>query len=171
MGTNLNINPLALGSDVARSRKQYWARRFASWFVASAGLNRSGLIATEIVQAINPVVTIATANGTLLCRTGHGRLVWRARTFHTEEPETIRWLDGIGERDVYWDVGANIGLYAIYAAKFRGCPVVALKMGDQGAYLADGEYRVRIPGHAVQAVRLPAWRDSTERVMAITSRV
>jgi FkbM family methyltransferase len=127
LGTNLNIDPLALGSDVARSRKQYWARRFASWFVAGAGLNRSSLIATEIVQAINPVATIATANGTLLCRTGHGRLVWRARTFHTEEPETIRWLDGIGERDVYWDVGANIGLYAIYAAKFRGCPVVAFE--------------------------------------------
>ena len=33
-----------------------------------------------------------------------------------------------------------------------GCPVVVLKMGDRGAYVADGEHRVRIPGHAVNAV-------------------
>jgi len=33
-----------------------------------------------------------------------------------------------------------------------GCPVVALKMGEQGAYLADGEHRVRIAAHAVRAV-------------------
>jgi 2-dehydro-3-deoxygluconokinase len=33
-----------------------------------------------------------------------------------------------------------------------GCPVVALKMGQNGAYLADGEHRVLIPAHAVQAV-------------------
>jgi 2-dehydro-3-deoxygluconokinase len=33
-----------------------------------------------------------------------------------------------------------------------GCPVVALKMGESGAYLADGERRVRIAPHVVQAV-------------------
>jgi 2-dehydro-3-deoxygluconokinase len=33
-----------------------------------------------------------------------------------------------------------------------GCPVVALKMGDQGAYLADGAHRVRIAAHRVNAV-------------------
>lgn len=91
------------------------------------GLNRSGRLATELVQAINPVVTIDTVHGPLLCRGGHGRLVWRARTFHTEEPETIRWLDAIGRDDVYWDIGANVGLYAIYVAKFRGCRVVAFE--------------------------------------------
>lgn len=33
-----------------------------------------------------------------------------------------------------------------------GCPVVALKMGESGAYLADGEHRVRIAPHVVRAV-------------------
>jgi FkbM family methyltransferase len=116
-----------LGSDVARSRRQLLARKIARSIVALLGLNRSGYLATEIVQAINPVVSIDTAYGPLLCRGGHGRLVWRARTFHTEEPETIRWLDNIGRDDVYWDIGANVGLYAIYVAKFRGCRVVAFE--------------------------------------------
>jgi FkbM family methyltransferase len=122
-----NVNPLALGSDVARSRRQLATRRVAASIVSLFGLNKSGGLATEIVQAINPVATIDTAYGPLLCRGGHGRLLWRARTFHTEEPETIRWLDGIGRDDVYWDIGANVGLYAIYVAKFRGCRVVAFE--------------------------------------------
>jgi FkbM family methyltransferase len=127
VGDDSPIDPLALGSDVARSRKQFWARKIADWIVRLSGLNKSGLLATELVQAVNPVLSIATSHGPLLCRGGHGRLVWRARTFHTEEPETIRWLDGIGEADVYWDVGANVGLYAIYVAKFRRSRVVAFE--------------------------------------------
>jgi len=73
-----------------------------------------------------PVLSIATDHGPLLCRGGHGRLLWRARTFHTEEPETVRWLDGIGESDVYWDIGANVGLTR-YVAKFRRSRVVAFE--------------------------------------------
>ena len=43
------------------------------------------------------------------------------------EPETIRWLDGLPADDVLWDVGANIGVYALYAAKVRGLKVVAFE--------------------------------------------
>jgi len=127
VNANSKVDPLALGSDVARSRRQFWARKVAGWAVSLFRLNGASLVTTEIVQAINPVVSIATDHGPLLCRGGHGRLVWRARTFHTEEPETVRWLDGLSDTDVYWDIGANVGLYAIYAAKFRGSRVVAFE--------------------------------------------
>ena len=43
-------------------------------------------------------------------------LLWRAKTLFTKEPETIRWLDTLGPRDVLYDVGANVGMYTIYAA-------------------------------------------------------
>jgi FkbM family methyltransferase len=123
----IRVDPLALGSDVPRSRRQYWRRKFAKAVVSMLRLNRCGPLATEIVQAIDPVLSIETKHGRLLCRGGHGRLVWRAATFHTEEPKTIRWLDSIGVNDCYWDIGANVGLYAIYVAKFRGCGVFAFE--------------------------------------------
>lgn len=41
---------------------------------------------------------------------------WRGRTMFTKEPETILWLEQMGPNDVLWDVGANIGLYSIFAA-------------------------------------------------------
>jgi FkbM family methyltransferase len=40
------------------------------------------------------------------------------------EPETVRWIDAcIAPGDILWDVGSNIGLYAVYAAK-RGAGAV-----------------------------------------------
>jgi len=128
----------ALGSDIARDRKQACVRAIANFVVRILGLNSFGPIATEIVQAIHPVARIDTLNGPLLCRAGHGRLIWRARTFFTEEPDTIEWLDALQPSDVFWDIGANVGLYAIYAAKFRKCKVYAFEPESQNyALLID----------------------------------
>lgn len=52
---------------------------------------------------------------------------YRADTFSTKEPETLEWLDGMGEGSVVWDIGANVGLYACYAAKKRNCRVFAFE--------------------------------------------
>jgi len=117
----------ALGSDVPRSYRQYLARRWAAWIVGVLGLNRPGFLSTEIVQQIHPLCTIPTRRGPMRCVGGHGRLRWRALTFYTEEPDTIRWLDALTEHDVLWDIGANVGLYAMYAAKIARCRVVAFE--------------------------------------------
>ena len=122
-----NIDSLAMGSDVARSRRQFLARKLASVVVGALGLNRAGFLATEIAQQVNPVCTIPTAFGQIHCKGGHGRLRWRALTFYTEEPETIKWLDGMKKDDLFWDIGANVGLYSIYAAKSSGCRVLAVE--------------------------------------------
>ncbi len=52
---------------------------------------------------------------------------WRAKTFSTKEPETLEWIDSIQAGSVLWDVGANIGLYSVYAAKRRNCSVWAFE--------------------------------------------
>ena len=42
---------------------------------------------------------------------------FRARTFNEKEPEMLDWLDeNLLEGDVFFDVGANVGIYSIYAA-------------------------------------------------------
>lgn len=123
----LAFDATAMGSDVPRSLKQSLLRRTGQAVVALLGLNRSGALATEIVQSIQPVVEVPTKHGVMRCVAGHGRLIWRAHSFHEEEPETIAWLDALGPEDVVWDVGANVGMYAVYAAKFRGCRVFAFE--------------------------------------------
>ncbi len=58
---------------------------------------------------------------------------FRAATYATKEPETLDWLDvNLQESDVFLDIGANIGLYALYAAKKRpDCQVYAFEPAFQ----------------------------------------
>jgi len=41
---------------------------------------------------------------------------FRAATFSTKEPETLRWIDSFPDASIIWDIGANVGVYSIYAA-------------------------------------------------------
>ena len=50
---------------------------------------------------------------------------FRANTYATKEPETLDWLDAeLRPQDVFYDIGANIGLYSLYAAK--RCPTARI---------------------------------------------
>ena len=63
-------------------------------------------------------MVFATPN--MLCR-------YRAESFSSKEPETLTWLESIPEEAILWDVGANIGLYSIYAAKKNSARVFAFE--------------------------------------------
>jgi len=52
---------------------------------------------------------------------------YRVDTFASKEPETLDWIESIKEKSIIWDVGANIGLYSIYAAKAMDCKVFAFE--------------------------------------------
>ncbi len=41
---------------------------------------------------------------------------WRVKTFFTKEPETLEWIDNFKKKEnlIFWDIGANVGLYSIY---------------------------------------------------------
>ena len=41
---------------------------------------------------------------------------WRVDTFFIKEPETLEWIDSFEKKKnlIFWDIGANIGLYSIY---------------------------------------------------------
>ena len=39
---------------------------------------------------------------------------YRAMTFLTKEPDTIKWIESFDNDMVFWDVGANIGIFSCY---------------------------------------------------------
>jgi len=43
---------------------------------------------------------------------------YRVETFFTKEPDMLGWIDSFIKKDnlIFWDIGANIGLYSIYNA-------------------------------------------------------
>ncbi len=54
---------------------------------------------------------------------------WRYKTMFIKEPETIQWVRALGADDILWDVGANVGVYTLYAALLAKCRVYAIEPG------------------------------------------
>lgn len=68
------------------------------------------------------------SHGRTTLRLAHPNPQIRSRniTFSTKEPDTLKWIDTFPEGSSLWDVGANVGLYSIYAG-LRGVSVVAIE--------------------------------------------
>ena len=60
-------------------------------------------------------------------RTPSARSLWRAETLLVKEPATIGWIDSFCPDDIFWDVGANIGIYSLYAAKVNRVATLAFE--------------------------------------------
>src|SRR5262245_10552798 len=114
-----------------------WKRRTAEWLVksinASARLPGKRFYSLYLDDINNRFNDFGQTNVTKV--DGHefrfvcpNRLTrWRVDTLATKEPETLSWIRSFAPGSVLWDVGANIGLYSLYAARARGCRVMAFE--------------------------------------------
>lgn len=83
-------------------------------------------------ESWDPVVTLTGPEGQKLFYSVPNHVaLWRVQTFFTKEPFTVRWLDGLKEGAVFLDVGANVGMYTIYAAVMRRAKVYAFEPESQ----------------------------------------
>ena len=51
----------------------------------------------------------------------------RALTFSTKEPDTLEWISSFPSGAIFWDIGANIGLYSLWAAIDRNIAVYSFE--------------------------------------------
>lgn len=97
----------------------------------------------------------------LLFEADHEAVRWRADTFHSKEPDTVAWMRQFQPGEVLLDIGANIGLYTIAAAKARGVQVVAFEPESQN--FAQLNRHIVLNGVAEQCVAYPlALSDKTQ---------
>jgi FkbM family methyltransferase len=57
--------------------------------------------------------------------------LWRVQTLFSKEPDTMAWIAGFGTDEVFIDIGANVGMYTIWAAATRGTKVYAFEPESQ----------------------------------------
>jgi len=76
---------------------------------------------------IEQTVSVLVRNKSFKLTTGHPIINYRNSTYASKEPETLNWIDGFETGSIFWDVGANIGLYSLYAAKTHECRVFAFE--------------------------------------------
>lgn len=69
---------------------------------------------------------VKTEHGEIRFSTTNELLWWRTDTFTQKEPETLSWINSMKVGDTLCDIGANIGLYSLFAAK-RGIKVFAFE--------------------------------------------
>lgn len=77
--------------------------------------------------ALGYSVTVRHGNVTMLFAAPNPLCHYRASSFSSKEPETLEWIDSIPSGSVMWDIGANVGLYSIYAAKNHDVRVYAFE--------------------------------------------
>ena len=75
------------------------------------------ILITNYLVRLENYTTIKIDDEKLFFYTPNNLVKWRVKTFFTKEPDTLKWIDNFKEDEIFWDIGANIGLYSLYAAK------------------------------------------------------
>lgn len=76
---------------------------------------------------LRDITRVKTKSGSISFHTPNWLTKYRAKTLLTKEPETITWIEGFKSGSIFFDVGANVGIYSIYAATERNCRVFAFE--------------------------------------------
>ncbi len=100
------------------------------------GLDRATKWACRLNEKISPIYTVSRqgVDYHLSCPNELSR--YRAKTYFTKEPETIEWMETFSSQDTMIDIGANVGLYTIFAAK-KGLRVFAFEPESQNYALIN----------------------------------
>jgi FkbM family methyltransferase len=73
----------------------------------------------------------------LLFEASNDMVKWRAQSVYTKEPDTVAWIRQFKAGEVLVDIGANVGMYTIMAAKGRGVQVFAFEPESQNYALLN----------------------------------
>jgi 2-dehydro-3-deoxygluconokinase len=112
-------------------------------------------ISTSAADAVFAAIDIARKHGVKVAYdTNYRPRLWppvrAAAVMHAAIAQADYVFPGLEDALVLTGLSDPDAILDFYLA--LGCPVVALKMGESGAYLADGEHRVHIPPHKVRSV-------------------
>jgi len=82
-------------------------------------------------DTLRPSVAIKVDNKKIRFNTLNRQLLWRVETLFSKEPSTITWLERLNSESILVDVGANVGMYSIYASVLKGARVYAFEPESQ----------------------------------------
>lgn len=89
---------------------------------------RRALTLALLSERLQQSVAVVTARGRLLFNCPTSRALHDPLAFWSGEPETLGWIDRyVQAGDIVWDIGANIGVYTLYAAQKPRVRVVAFE--------------------------------------------
>ena len=101
------------------------ASRAAGWPLQSLSPRFRAEVLERLLETM--VTETPVPGGTLRFFAPGSILQWRATSVLSKEPEMIQWIEEMRPDSVLWDIGANVGVYSLYAAMHKGASVVAFE--------------------------------------------
>ena len=108
-------------------------------------------ISLKEYEKLDPKCTVEFDKKKLIFQTPNLTTKWRADTLFTKEPGTIDWLNQINSEEILLDIGANVGMYTIYASVVRDATVYALEPESQNYSLLNKNIKLNKLDHKVSA--------------------
>ncbi|HYD56219.1 MAG TPA: FkbM family methyltransferase [Burkholderiales bacterium] len=102
-------------------------------------------------EQLNPRCEVSWQGRTVVYATPNQLARARAESLFTKEPVTIEWMSQLGPDDVLADVGANVGMYTIWAAGIAGARVYAFEPESQNYALLNRNIALNGLGGRVKA--------------------
>ena len=117
-------------------------------------INRGSGLGLALSEAIAPRRNVVWKERPLELRAPNTLTAWRIDAFFEKEPETVAWLDTFQPHEIYFDVGANVGLFAIYAAVVRQAKVWAFEPEALNFAILSQNLRANGLAHQITALAL-----------------
>ena len=80
-------------------------------------IDKNSRFSNTFQQILSTYQKINFRNKDYFFKDGHERLFWRHTTQFNEEIGLCNWIDTFNKKDIFCDIGSNIGMFTIYAAK------------------------------------------------------
>jgi FkbM family methyltransferase len=91
----------------------------------------------EQYEKLNPRCEITHAGTCMVFITPNVFTKWRVEGIYKKEPCTLEWIEGFKPNDILIDVGANVGMYSIWAAATKKTKVFAFEPESQNYSLLN----------------------------------
>lgn len=105
----------------------------------------------EQYQNLNPRCELQHAGTRMVFVTPNVMTRWRVETIRDKEPCTLQWIETFQAGDVLVDVGANVGMYSIWAAATRRAKVFAFEPEAQNYALLNRNIQANALGGLIKA--------------------
>ena len=109
------------------------------------------MLTLEQYEKLVPTMHVQHQGRTISYLTPSVFLKWRVDSLMTKEPCTIDWIAGFAAGEVLVDVGANVGMYTVWAAATRGVRVFAFEPESQNYALLSRNLMLNGLGESVKA--------------------
>lgn len=95
--------------------------------IALFGLNRPIRFYRALLSRVNCIKRVRVNDTEISFDANEELHLLRAKWLHKKEPETLDWINSFGKGEVLYDVGANVGVFSLYAALHRNCQVYSFE--------------------------------------------